>query len=91
MDKFTLNSDFAAFVGDGFDLGCSTLCKISSCSFKCLSKINHSEWRVFHIQKSPVAGVESPAAKSVVLRVLSKEQVKELILFNLLGILQQGM
>lgn len=35
--------------------------------------------------------MESPAAKSVVLRVLSKEQVKELILFNLIVILQQGM
>lgn len=90
MDKYTLNSDFAAFVGDGFDLCCSTLCKISSCSFKRLSKINHSELRVFHIQKSPLAGVESPAAKSVVLRVLSKEQVKSSS-FLISVILQQGM
>lgn len=54
-------------------------------------KINHSDLRVFHIQKSPLAGVETPAAKSVVLRARSKEQVTELIIFSLNDILQQRM
>lgn len=49
-----------------------------SCVYSIFKKVH---WR----------GVESPAAKSVVLRVLSKEQVKELILFNLIVIPQQGM